>query len=340
MFTILNRSIHEKTEALDNFLSIYDAFEEVALNPAQHAHSRLIAGGPSTSNFVQDKVFRHCAIITQLYRIYESFAETILEFWLARLPRYRLFSDLPLSFQTVYRIGIARIIQDSGKYRYRHLALLDVLEKYQLALCGDSTWEFVTDALTAHQRNLRRSEFVNLFHSVGLDGVWSCLENNPSIVALTIQGDPNRSLEKMIQDLVTFRNDAAHGDPDDILGAETLRKWVEFLRAFCLALLDFMMHRIVLEEANHNPDCVLGIVSETFSNNIVVATCSHGSIQVGDQLFFLHETDYKYACINSLQVDGVNHSAVKMDRAGFEVGIRSSVAVPRYSRILKIEDLH
>lgn len=340
MLVSLTRSVEERTTVLEKFLSLYDACDEAAAHPNEALYLELSARSALGSNLARERVFRHSAVVTQLYCIYESFAETILDFWLARLPRYRLFTDLRPTFQNAYRFGIARIIQDAGMHRYRHLSLLDVVEKYVIALRGESAWEFVSDALTSHEKNLRYSEFVKLFHSAGLEGVWSSLEQNPLLISFTVEGDPERSLEQMIQDLVTFRNDAAHGDPDDILGTDTLREWIAFVRAFCHALVEFITHRIVWEEARHIPESVLGLVTETFRDNIVVATCDHGTLHVGDQLFFLRETDCVTARIDSLQVNGVDHTVVEIACEGFEVGIRSSVKVPRNSRLLRIDDLH
>lgn len=338
MFESLTLRLNERIVVLNRFLSICDLCDEAASNTEGILYSEISRRANVTTNLREEKIFRHCAIVNQLYSIYEAFAEAVLGVWLSRLPHYKLFDELPNPFKNAYRCGIARIIQDSNKRKYRHISLIDVLGKYLSSLRGETPWEFVEEALTAHERNLRRDELEKLFHSVGLIGVWSELERNPAITSLTVEGDSNKSLEQMILDLVTYRNDAAHGTPDEILGIDTLREWIVFVKTFCESLASFITHRIVNEEASSMPETVYGIVTETFRNNIVIVKCDRGNIRVGEYLYFLHDADCTQARIISIQVNDVNQDSVEIRQEGFEVGIQTSVKVPRFSRVLKIND--
>ena len=338
MFKSLTLRVGGRTAVLNRFLSICDVCDEAAASAGGAVYAEISTRADLSSNLREEKVFRHCAIVNQLYSIYEAFSEAVLGVWLSRLPRYKLFQDLPHTFRNAYRCGIARIIQDSEKRKYRHIALIDVLDKYLSSLRGESPWEFVGEALTAHDRNLRRSELEQLFHSAGLVGVWPSLERNPTITSLTVDGDANKSLEQMILDLVTYRNDASHGTPDEILGVDTLREWIAFVKAFCTALALFVTHRIVHEEASSVPEAVYGVVTETFSNNVAIIKCDRGYLRVGEHLFFLRESDCTHARIDSLQVNDINHNSVEIKHEGFEVGIQTSVKVPRSARVLKVDD--
>ena len=306
MFESLILRVYERTAVLNRFLSICNACDEAAANVGDSLYAELSTRTDLTLNLREEKVFRHCAIVNQLYSIYETFSKAVLGVWLSRLPRYKSFQDLPLNFRNAYRFGIARIIQDSEQRRYRHITLIDVLGKYLSSLRGESPWEFIGEALTSHDRNLRRSEFERLFHSVGLEGVWSSLERNSTITSLTFDGDANKSLERMILDLVIYRNDASHGTPDEILGIDTLREWIAFIKAFCEALAGFVTHRIVHEEASNIPEAVYGVVTQTFRNNVAIIKCDRGILQVGDHFFFLRKSDCTRARIDSLQVNSIN----------------------------------
>lgn len=339
MFESLTLRVNERTAVLNRFLSICDLCDEAASNAEGALYSEISRQADLSTNLREEKIFRHCAIVNQLYSIYEAFAEAVLGVWLSRLPHYKLFEELPNAFKNAYRCGIARIIQDSEKRKYRHISLIDVLDKYLSSLRGETPWEFVGEALTAHDRNLRRPELEQLFHSAGVIGVWPALERNPAITCLTVDGDSNKSLEQMILDLVTYRNDASHGTPDEILGIDTLREWIVFVKTFCESLASFITHRIVNEEASSMPETVYGVVTETFSNNIAIIKCDRGNIRVGEYLYFLRHADCTYARINSIQVNDVNQDSVEIKHEGFEVGIQTSVKVPRSARVLKINDI-
>jgi hypothetical protein len=144
-------------------------------------------------------------------------------------------------------------------------------------------------------------------------------------------------LEQLVLDLVTFRNDAAHGVPDDILGPDAHNEWIGFVRVFCRALADVITHRIVSAEATYKPNSIIGTVTETFSNNIVVVTCELGTLRTGESIYFLREKDCTNAVIESLQLNDVNHEEVRIDQSGTEVGMKTSIRVRRNSRLVRIE---
>jgi hypothetical protein len=274
----------------------------------------------------------------QLYAIYEWFVESTLSFWLSRLPRYQAFPDLPEAFRNAYRYGIARVIQNIDHRRYRHLSLSSVLEKYLTSVQGASSWEFVNDALTSHEANLRHSEFEKMFNSVGLEGIWHSLEENHHITDHKTETDTNKSLEQLILDLVTFRNEASHATPDEILGSDALNEWIAFVRAFCSSLADVITHRVVRAEATYKPNSVIGTVTEILRDNIVIVTCVPGTLRVGESIYFLRERDCTKAIIESLQLNDANHKEIHIDQSGIEVGVQTSIKVRGNPRMVRIEN--
>jgi hypothetical protein len=337
MLSTLLRQVTDRTAVLENFIRLSSACDGAAGQPLSVLAKELRAQHALPGDLAQEKTFRHCAIITQLYSVYEFFAEACISFWLARLPRYQAFSDLSTQFKNTYRYGLGRVIQDIGKRRYRNLSLSVVLEKYLHSLGGESPWEFVNEALTFHATNLRKPDLEQLFGSAGIDGVWRSLETNERLRAQLIDGDWHKSLEQMVEDLVTFRNDAAHGTPDDLLGLDILAEWIAFVNSFCFALADTITHRIVRAEANYLPESVLGVVTENLRGNIVIATCDHGVISVGDVFYFLREADCTMAVIESIQVSDADRETVQIDRAGLELGLRTSIEVGANSRLVRID---
>lgn len=129
MLTHLISKVKERTSVLNRFLLLCNACDEATANTSGTLHQELAARAVLGTTLTEERVFRHCATITQLYAIYEAFTEGALNFWLTRLPRYQSFIDLPLSFRNAYRCGIARIIQSSDKRKYRHVSLDDVVGK-------------------------------------------------------------------------------------------------------------------------------------------------------------------------------------------------------------------
>ena len=69
-----------------------------------------------------------------------------------------------------------------------------------------------------------------------------------------------------------------------------------------------------------------------------VCGCDRGNLRVGDYLFFLRESDCTHARIDSIQVNDINYNSVKIEHEGFDVGIQTSLKVPRAARVLKVGD--
>jgi len=337
MFSALLQRIEERCVVLSNVLLLYDVLDEAITDDKSPINSELSRRGISLTNTTEDRIFRHCAVMSQLYGLYESFAESMLSSWLVRLPKYYNFSELPVGFKNAYNNGIARIIQKVDLRRYEHLSLPSVVEKYLAALQGVSPWEFVDDALTHHDANLRQSEFVTMFGSVNLTEIWPSLERNRHIRAFKSETGSDESLDNLILDLVNIRNEASHGTPDEILSSDVLREWIVFVRAFCTALADVVTHRIVIEEVKKNPDSIIGMVTEEFSENVIIAVCERGSIRVGDTIYFLRTTDCTGSMIESLQVDDVAQKEIQLNGKALEIGIRTTLKVYEKSQLVRLD---
>jgi hypothetical protein len=319
------------------FLNLWHAREEAYTNPGSGLEKELTARGLHPVNRNDELIFLHCTVINELYSTYEWFVESALTFWLFRIPQYFKFSELEIKVHNAYRNGMARVIRDIEKRRYKHLNIEKVLEKYLACLQNGAQWEFVHEALTSHDTNLRRNEIEQLFVSVGLANIWALLEKNPLLSDYVSDAD-SKTLEQWLLDLVTYRNDATHGRPDEILGMDSLREWVGFVTSFCGALADIITHRVVQCEINSNPQMVIGIVTERFRNNVVVATCNSGRLHVGQQLYFFKTDSCIKATIESLHVQNLGIPEIIINEE-VEVGIKTSCQVSKNSRIIFIKDV-
>ena len=203
---------------------------------------------------------------------------------------------------------------------------------------GVSAWELINDALTFHQNNLRKNELITLFNAAGLPKIWSDIEKANAIEKYLKRADAGESIEQIIVEFVDFRNDAAHGRPDQILGTDALRQRIDFVEAFCHAISDAVTRHIVCEQVNSHPETVIGTVAETYRGNVIVATCERGSLEVGQCLYFLRNADCRKATVESLQIDGVEKTSVEIFDEITEVGIRTSVRVKKKSQLVTVLD--
>lgn len=339
MFSSLLNRISNRTLVLENYLNFCDLIDDASSDSTSPFYDVLTRINTTGVDLKEEKIFRHCAIVTQLYSLYETFAESVLSIWLSRLPSYYIFNNLPYKFRNTYRFGIGRMIQDIEKWRYRHLSLSEILDKYMNSLQGSSKWELITDAITYHRENLRRNELESMFNSAGLESFWRSLETNTDLQSFIVESDFEKNLEQLILDLVNYRNEASHGTPDDLLGSNTLRTWIQFVKILCNAIVHVVTHQIILSETEFKPQCVLGEVIKTYSGNIFIAKCERGILKVGDNIYFVRESECTLAEIQSLQLNGVDHQEIRIDQNGMEIGICTSKRIRRRALLVKIDPL-
>jgi hypothetical protein len=94
------------------FARVYKALHRVSRTVLKMREPGVTVRGLSPVHSQEERIFRHCTVINELYRTYEEFVESILEFWLLRVPRYLKFSQLDNSLHNAYRHGMSRIIKD------------------------------------------------------------------------------------------------------------------------------------------------------------------------------------------------------------------------------------
>lgn len=347
MLQKLQKHIHkveEKAKTIDAFLD----WCEILDSADAEAKRKINELGIRRSPIREEHAFRQCAVITQLYSTYETFVEAALAFWLSKMPLY--FQSVPDGLKNKYRLGISKIIRDIDRRQYRHLELSDVLTKFLKSVNPDSEWSFVTDALTMHENNLRRTELEGLFNTATYDSFWHDLENNLSHIY--------KSLENHLEDFVNYRNEAAHGSPDELISLGALRDWIEFVVIVCKSIADIITLKILHLEKEKHPDCILGEVIHKYSGNISIVKCVRGSLYIGQQIFFVKEKSYVSTEVLSLQLDEIDISRIEVKnesevggrtkgevkkeskriKSGAEVGIRTKDEVKRESKLLIFKD--
>lgn len=337
-FTLLGE-VEKRASVMRSFLCTTDLLDQQSRTPDSPTCMQMAAVGCFTQYSREDKVFRHCSIITGLYAVFEWFVEAMLTHWVDLLPKHYKYCDMSDQFKNAYRHGVSHIVKDIDKRRYRNLAITTIIDVYARALHNESPWEVVHEALTLHETNLRRSEIEKLFTAVGVLNIWHALESAPQLVSHVHDNDINKSLEQIVLDFVTYRNDAAHGRPDEILGTEALRVWIEFVESFAASLALVMKHRIVECKHRSKPQLVIGTVTETYQNNVCVAKCKQGELRVGQRLWAWRADDCIDATVLSLQLNGNPVDSVIFTDGETEVGIKSDAEIRKHAVLLNQESL-
>ena len=338
MLSSLVENVNKRTVIINAFLLLCDMRDEAIADPRNTFSTFLRENNFPHIQLQDDRIFRHCAVVTHLYGIYEEFVRDSLRYWLIRMPKYSRYSQLEDSLKNAYRNGIAKVIRDIDKRQFSHLVLLDLVERYLGCLKDNQPWQFVDEALIIHEINLRRNELERLFTTAGINNFWGLLQNSDHIKNYIEHIGSEMTLETSLEEFVTYRNDASHGVPDEIKGSDSLRQWVKFTDAICEGIAEAITIKILEAEKIFDPSCVIGQVVEKYRNNIIVAKCNKCNLKVGQPLYFLKQHFAAMAIINSLQLNDQDQNEVIIGDDEIEVGIRTSCEVKRGSEVIIISN--
>lgn len=275
------------------------------------------------------RVIDHCAAVTRTYALFESFVMEILREYLAFLSSAYKLSDLGADFGAKYTRGIGKILHDQDKHRYRNLNVASVISGVTDALAGKEGYHIQAEALLRIEQNLRMTELQRLFGDCGLVGVESWVTKHPAIIDFFAQQSRlSETAASELKQIVDYRNEAAHGEVDDVLGPDVLIEFTHFFEAMSRGLIDFIQYDTLRRAKEVSRATVVGVISERYKEDVVVAKVKNATLTIGDKLYVFKKGMTTTAIIKSIQMDGVGKDTVAVTEeteVGLRIGTRAKV---------------
>jgi hypothetical protein len=250
-------------------------------------------------------VYDHGAAVTRLYAVYERFIENLVAEWLSLLPvLWPKYDELDERIRRTHREGVGRML---STLHYRRNRSVDPVGLIKGLLQGISTAPYSVDpvAFIQTERNYKPDVLRTFFNSVGIEDSWSWVDEHAVVqeyIGSSTRPDP--TLENALADFVNYRNDAAHGLADDILGADALLELVDLVEAISIALAELVRDRIVQGLLKVNQAIELGVITEVFrGSGAVVAKCAQGTISTGDSLIVCGKRVCREVSVATIQMN-------------------------------------
>jgi hypothetical protein len=293
--------------------------------------SNLVTAYPDNTDW---RIYDHCAALTRLYAIFESFVEGILSDFLGALPSLFRYADLGEGFHKEHRDGVAYILKRIETYRYRDLRLSEVIKEYNRALSGEDEYRILSHSLLAHEQNLYLPIVENLFARLGMKNVIHWITHHPRVKTFMndVRGEQN-TVESELKSFVQYRNEAAHGSVNDVLGKEELLIHCDFIAALCQAMYELVNHQVISRRLELAMAREVGRVTEEYHDNIIVALLKNTTVEIDDRLYFMSDSYCYSSAIVSLQVDDVDTALVTVTEAQ-EIGLKTTVKVKKKARVI------
>jgi hypothetical protein len=187
------------------------------------------------------------------------------------------------------------------------------------------------------EQNLRADALDQLLRKVGVADSWGWVSSHPQMQEFVTQflGD-EETVESQLKNFIDYRNEAAHGYPESVLGNETLEGISDFVQKLCEILAECMLCNATKHSLNAGLATAVGTIQEHYRNNIVVARMQESQMAIGNQLVVLGQHGCVLARIESLQVNDVPVDNI-VAAAGLELGIRFDRAIPRNADLVRLQ---
>ncbi len=295
---------------------------------------RIMGEASDTTNW---RVIDHCAAVTRSYALFESFVMEVLREYLAFLSGAYKMSAFGPDFAIRYTRGIGKILQDQHKHRYRNLNIATVITGVSEALGDKDGYHIQAEALLRTEQNLRMAELHRLFNDCGLTGLESWVGSHAAVQAFFAQqARLSDTASSELKQIVDYRNEAAHGDVDDVLGPDVLIEFTYFFEAMCRSLLDVVQYDTIRRAKELNRATVVGRISERLRDDIVVAKVANATLTVGDKLYVFKKGLTMVAEVRSIQLDDEDVETVTAI-AEIEVGLRLGVRAREGCELLRLQ---
>jgi hypothetical protein len=273
------------------------------------------------------KVIDHCAAVTRTYALFESFVLQILREYLVFLSSAYTLSLLGADFKAKYTRGVGQILLDQDKQRYHYLDVASVISAASDAMSDKAGYLLQPEALLRAEQNLRMAELHRLFSQCGLTGVEAWITAHSAVKQFFAAGSRlSETAASELKQIVEYRNEAAHGDVDDVLGAEVLVEFTYFFEALCRSIVDFVQYDTLRRAKEVGRATVVGIISEQFREDVVVAKVTNATLSVGDSLYILGTGLSLMVQVKSIQLDDVSVTTATIageTEVGLRIGVRA-----------------
>ena len=346
MFVHYYRLLCQQVQSVEDTLRTTDAARE--LLATRHFHPLQITNDVARDAALQLKyhapdpttwrTLDHAAAVTALYASYERFVYDLLRDWLGLIPAfYPSYNGLRSSVHKAHRDGIANVLQKIAHRRYHHLSLAAVLRDLAAAIDGVSPYTLLPEAFFSEDDNLRREPLEKLFARIGIDAVWTWIEGHPAVVDFIedVRG-AGSTAESELSQFVYFRNDAAHGIIDTVLGLNALLDLCSFVRALGEALVELVRHRAIERALVVGHATAIGRITEVFHQGATaIGTMEPCTLRVQDEFALIADDRCPIVTVLSLRDNDADRALIDAT-ARQEVGIRFNVQIRINMKIIRI----
>jgi len=344
VFSIYSKKLRDEAETIKSVLATHDQIRSLMYSsdgviiPSAGVDPLVILKATAPP-LLAWRIYDHCAAYTRLYAIYEQFIRDIVSAWLKTLPDlYRQYQSLPEGIRRGHRIGVSELLSRLTSGRYDHLSEQVVLQGIHEGVTGKTPYTLLADAFILDGPNYRAEILKELFARVGISDGWAWVSTHGMIQRfIEDECGESSSAESELRSLVQNRNNAAHGEVDEIVGMDDLKKVADFIISLCSVIAELFMSKVVERRIELGQVTRVGSVIHEFSNSVVGVQMQPGTVVAGEELIIFRQEACYRVNVESLEVDHIPSQRLEVATVT-NVGMRLSGPAKLGSGLFKIRN--
>lgn len=291
--------------------------------------------------------YDYAAFVVALYASFERYTEALIAEYARLISSFISYNDLPQSLIKKHLVQSAEMLSRKrlGEGRYSNLLPVNVAESLFKCLSGDENYTLTSEAIVAHDTNLRYNDVSKLLGEVGVSDFWTKLPSVDVVFKWFVReevGDaedteaPKRTpeidsiirtiFESRLNDLVERRNEVAHrgGGAEQLMGQAEMLSRITFVETLTEAMFNLSSAaylKLRTQDATYASN--VNIVEGPYKlGSVIVIDPPSFSLYRGQTLFIiLASGDVRWGRIVNLMSDSVSKETIEPGSISGTVGI-------------------
>jgi hypothetical protein len=242
---------------------------------------------------VWKRIFDYNSTIISLYGSLERYVDELIRGYLRRASAVvAKYGDLPDALRGTHLQGTLTLINRVEQRRFRGtLSIESLVSNLHSCLSGMSPYRLNLEAFVLRAANYRAEVIAEAFRKIGVADVLKRLPLHDPLAAYfadKYQGEipasaTSSDLYYYLDDLTERRNDVSHGTVSELLSADLLGEYLNFIEKCAEALFELVYSESMVYEIPHRA-VELGNPIQIFNDSIVCFGLENVRVTVGDEL--------------------------------------------------------
>jgi len=315
----------EQIKSIEEYINHIELINNVARHSRNSSEVYLQEFNAHIREFRVSKTeFEYKAIIISLYGLLENTISNWIQEHIQNVSKivnnYATFEDKFKKDYFTLSIQLISMINDDRHSKFDKFDKEVILQKLNQSIVTPNNFELNSEAYIPTSGNLKHSKIVEAFKPLNIDlNAW--------------EKKLHREIIK-IDDLVTRRNDIAHGVniDDAILDTTVLQEYIDNLKKYIITIFEILSAKEIEYYTKHQKIVFIDKTEEVYiQGTVCIINLVNIELKIGDILFIKKNDKFLKATILNIEKDDESVESVNTG----EVGLQLDIQIQKSSEIWK-----